>query len=100
MGREEEELKVTAGSGTRAQGETQADSSGQSAGGCCGESGGWRGGMEEGVDQVGTAARSSLGPEAGPEDWGSGMPWSTANFIQKAVGSQEGSDQRSDESRF
>ena len=29
-----------------------------------------------------------------------GMPWSTANFIQKAVGSQEGSNQRSDESRF
>lgn len=52
------------------------------------------------MDQEGTAARSSLGPEAGPEDWGSGMPWSTANFIQKAVGSQEGSDQRSDESRF
>ena len=46
MGREEEELKVTAGSGTREQGETQADSSGQSAGGCCGESGGCRGGME------------------------------------------------------
>ena len=46
VGREEEELKVTAGSGTREQGETQADSSGQSADGCCGESGGCRGGME------------------------------------------------------
>lgn len=55
------------------------------------------------MDQEGTAAGSSLGPEAGPEDWGSRMPWmprSTVDFIQKAVGSQEGSNQRSDESRF
>ena len=64
MGREEEELKVTAGSGTREQGETQADSSGQSAGGCCGESGGCRGGMDVYMGLAGEGLPHFLPPEA------------------------------------
>lgn len=35
------------------------------------------------MGQEGAAAGSSLGPEAGPEEWESGMPRSNADFIQR-----------------